>query len=153
QFNIDTEIIGIELEFVIAKAAGLIDIHDQVGDVAVTLDAPMAVARGISLIIDRPCHSLRMDARSGFSRARRLFPEHLVSFRGASQKRAKPESRREVVLFLDSGAVLGSSRNDNVHYCAYPSSPAGSLQCQHVGTGSLLGIIMHVNETYETLAY
>ena len=52
QFDVDAEVVGIELELVVAEPAGLVDVHDQVGDVAVVLDAPMAVARGIGLVVD-----------------------------------------------------------------------------------------------------
>ena len=52
QFDVDAEVVGIELELVVAEPAGLVDVHDQIGDVAVVLDAPVAVARGIGLVID-----------------------------------------------------------------------------------------------------
>ncbi len=53
EFDVDAEIVGVELEFVaVGKPAGLIDVHDQIGDIAVALDAPMAVARRIGLEID-----------------------------------------------------------------------------------------------------
>ena len=55
QLDVDAEIVGIELQLVVAEAAGLVDVHDQIGDVAVGLDAPVAVARGIGLIVDG-CH-------------------------------------------------------------------------------------------------
>ena len=46
EFDIDAEVVGVELEFVaVEQPAGLIDIHDQIGDLAVALDAPVAVAR------------------------------------------------------------------------------------------------------------
>ena len=38
QFDVDAEIIRIELELVIAEAARLIDIHDEIRDVPVALD-------------------------------------------------------------------------------------------------------------------
>ena len=54
QFDVDAEVVGIELELVaVEQPAGRIDVHDQVGDVAVELDAPMAVARRLGLEIDR----------------------------------------------------------------------------------------------------
>ena len=34
------------------QAAGLIDVHDEIGDIAVILGAPMPVARRLSLEID-----------------------------------------------------------------------------------------------------
>ena len=52
QFDVDAEIVGIELELVVAEPAGLVDVHDQVGDVAVVLDPPVAIARGIGLEVD-----------------------------------------------------------------------------------------------------
>ena len=53
ELDIDGKIVGVELELVlIGEPAGRIDIHDQIGNVAVALDAPMAVARGIGLEID-----------------------------------------------------------------------------------------------------
>ena len=52
EFDVDAEIVGIELELVVAEAASLIDIHDQIGDVAVALDSPMAITGGIGLKID-----------------------------------------------------------------------------------------------------
>ena len=53
QFDVDAEVVGIELEFVaIEQPAGLIDVHDQIGDVAVVLEAPMAVTPGLGLEID-----------------------------------------------------------------------------------------------------
>ena len=52
QFDVDAEVVGIELELVIAEPARLIDVHDQISDVAIVLDAPMAVARRVGLIVD-----------------------------------------------------------------------------------------------------
>ncbi len=52
QFDIDAEIVGIELELVVAEPAGLVDVHDQVGDVAVVLDAPVTIARWVGLVVD-----------------------------------------------------------------------------------------------------
>ena len=52
QFDIDTEVVGIELQLVLTKPAGLIDIHDQVGDITIGLDPPMAIAAGFDLVVD-----------------------------------------------------------------------------------------------------
>ena len=53
EFDIDAEIVGIELELIaVEQPARLIDVHDQIGDVAIAFDAPMAVARRIGLEID-----------------------------------------------------------------------------------------------------
>ena len=53
QFDVDAEIVGVQLQLVaVRQPAGRIDVHDQIGDVAVALDAPMAVARRIGLEID-----------------------------------------------------------------------------------------------------
>jgi hypothetical protein len=53
ELDIDGEIVGVELKLVlVGEPAGRIDIHDQIGDVTVALDAPVAVARGIGLEID-----------------------------------------------------------------------------------------------------
>src|SRR5665213_176044 len=58
QFDIDTEVVGVELELVVAEAAGRIDVHDQIGDRAVALDAPVTVARRLGLEIDCRHNSL-----------------------------------------------------------------------------------------------
>ena len=55
ELDVDAEVVGIELELVVAEPAGLVDVHDQVGDVAVILDAPVPVARGVGLIVDQSC--------------------------------------------------------------------------------------------------
>ncbi len=56
QFDIDAEIVGIELELVaLEQAAILIDIHGQCGDVAGDIQLPVPVARGIGLEIDVFC--------------------------------------------------------------------------------------------------
>ncbi len=53
ELDVDREIVRIELELVIGgEPAGRIDVHDQVGDLAVLLDAPVAIARRIGLEID-----------------------------------------------------------------------------------------------------
>ena len=53
ELDIDAEVVGVELELVaVEQPAGLIDVHDQISDVAVALDAPMAVARRLGLEID-----------------------------------------------------------------------------------------------------
>src|SRR5262249_45107773 len=53
ELDVDTEIVGIELELVaVGEAAGRIDIHNEIGDVAVLLDAPVAVARWLGLEVD-----------------------------------------------------------------------------------------------------
>ena len=53
ELDIDAEVVGVELQFVaVEQSAGLIDIHDQIRDVAIALDAPMAVARRLGLEID-----------------------------------------------------------------------------------------------------
>ncbi len=59
EFDVDAEIVGIELELIaVEQAAGLIDVHDQIGDVAIVLDAPMAISRRIGLEID-DLHGIR----------------------------------------------------------------------------------------------
>ena len=53
ELDIDAKVVGVEFEFVaVEKAAGLVNVHDQVGDIAVALDAPVAIARGPGLEID-----------------------------------------------------------------------------------------------------
>ena len=53
QFDIDAEIVGIELELVaLEQRALLVDVHQQRGDVAVDLELPMAIARRLGLEID-----------------------------------------------------------------------------------------------------
>ena len=56
EFDVDAEVVGIELELVVAEPAGLVDVHDQIGDVAVILDAPVPVARGVGLVVDHIGH-------------------------------------------------------------------------------------------------
>ena len=68
QFDVDAEVVGIELELVVAEPAGLVDIHDQVGDVAVVLDFPVAIAGRVGLVID------------DVSAIGRLCPDETVSF-------------------------------------------------------------------------
>ena len=57
QLDVDAEVVGIELELVVAEPAGLVDVHDQVGDVAVVLDAPVPIARGVGLVVDHVRHA------------------------------------------------------------------------------------------------
>ena len=53
ELDVDAEVVGVELELVaVEQAAGLIDVHDQIGDLAVELDAPVAIARRLGLKID-----------------------------------------------------------------------------------------------------
>jgi hypothetical protein len=52
ELDVDAEVVGIELELVVAEPARLVDIHDEVGDVAVALDLPVAIVRGVGLVID-----------------------------------------------------------------------------------------------------
>ena len=56
QFDVDAEVVGIELELVVAEPAGLVDVHDQIGDVAVILDFPVAIAGRIRLVVDDVRH-------------------------------------------------------------------------------------------------
>ena len=59
QFDIDTQIVGIELELIaVEKAAILIDIHVEIGDVAIILDPPMAVVRRIGPEVDDVGHDI-----------------------------------------------------------------------------------------------
>jgi len=54
ELDVYREIVGVELELVIgAEPAGRIDVHHQVGDLAVRLDPPMAVAARVGLDVDR----------------------------------------------------------------------------------------------------
>ena len=47
ELDIDAEIVGIELELVaLEQAAVLVDVHGQLGDVAVEAQLPMPIARG-----------------------------------------------------------------------------------------------------------
>ena len=53
KFDIDAEIVGIELEIVaFEQRALLVDVEEKRGDVAVDLELPMAVARRLGLEID-----------------------------------------------------------------------------------------------------
>ena len=53
KFDIDAEIVGVELELVaFEQRALLVDVHEQRGDVAVDLELPMAIARRRGLKID-----------------------------------------------------------------------------------------------------
>ena len=71
EFDIDAEVVGVELEFVaVEQPAGLIDVHDQIGDVAVALDAPVAVARRLGLEID----GLHDQTGAGLEAVRRPSP-------------------------------------------------------------------------------
>ncbi len=54
QFDIDAEIVGIQLELVtLEQPAVLIDIHGQRRDIAFDVKLPMPVARRIGLEIDK----------------------------------------------------------------------------------------------------
>jgi hypothetical protein len=54
EFNVDAEIIGIELEFIaLEQTAGFIDVHEYRRDFAVICDAPVPITVGIGLKIDR----------------------------------------------------------------------------------------------------
>jgi hypothetical protein len=98
QFNVDAEVVGIELEFVVAEPAGLVDVHDQIGDVTVELDAPVPVARGVGLVVDCVCHGLEY----------RVIPERERSERTRNPETdAMPRSGFRVRPF-------GPSRNDGV---------------------------------------
>src|SRR5262245_2380684 len=108
QFDVDAKIVGIELELVVAEPAGLVDVHDQVGDVAVIFDAPVPVARRVGLVINGVGH-------------RR--PNLLKSFRDGPKGRTRnPDASAEP----GSGfrvRTFGAPRNDGsgayVHYLAY----------------------------------
>ncbi len=53
QFDVDGEIVGIELELAVGKQpARRVDVHDELRDFAVGLDPPVAIAAGLSLEID-----------------------------------------------------------------------------------------------------
>ena len=68
EFDIDAEIVGVELQLVaFEQRALLVDVHQQRGDVAVDLELPMPVARRLGLEID-PRLAVRQRTRScGFS--------------------------------------------------------------------------------------
>ncbi len=62
QFDVDTEVVGIELELVtFEQAAILVDIHGQRRGVALDRELPMPVARRVGLKID-VCRPAREDA-------------------------------------------------------------------------------------------
>ena len=64
KLDIDAEIVGVELQFIaLEQAAGLVDIHEQHGDFAIILDAPMPIAARIGLEVDELAH----EALSGYS--------------------------------------------------------------------------------------
>ena len=53
KLDVDAEIVGIELELVAFEQPGvLVDVHDEVGDLAVECQLPVAIARGLGLEID-----------------------------------------------------------------------------------------------------
>jgi hypothetical protein len=57
ELDVDAKIIGIEFELVaLEQARILVDIHDQLGHVAVELELPVAITRGLGLEIDAVCH-------------------------------------------------------------------------------------------------
>ena len=56
QFDVDAEIVGIELELIALEQAGiLVDVHGQRRDLAVDVELPVPVARRIGLEIDVFC--------------------------------------------------------------------------------------------------
>ena len=53
ELDVDAQVVGVELELIALEQAGvLVDVHDQLGDVAVEFQLPVAVARGLGLEID-----------------------------------------------------------------------------------------------------
>ena len=80
QFDIDAEIVGIELELIaLEQAAVLVDIHKDGCDGALVGDAPVPIFRGIGLEIDALahrvspeciiCHEMYYTAHKGLARA------------------------------------------------------------------------------------
>ena len=57
QLDVDAEVVGVELELIALEQAGvLVDVHDQLGDLAVELQLPVAIAGRLGLEIDACCH-------------------------------------------------------------------------------------------------
>ena len=57
ELDVDAEVVGVELELIaLEQAGGLVDVHDQLGHVAVELELPVAVARRLGLEVDAVCH-------------------------------------------------------------------------------------------------
>jgi hypothetical protein len=57
EFDIDAEVVGIEFELIaVEQAAGLVDVHDQLGDIAIELQLPMPVATRLGLEVDALGH-------------------------------------------------------------------------------------------------
>ena len=53
KLDVDAEIVGIELELIAVEQPGvLVDVHEELGDIAVEFQLPVAIARGLCLEID-----------------------------------------------------------------------------------------------------
>src|SRR5262249_5358540 len=93
QLDVDPKIIRIELQLIVTETARLIDIHNEIGDVTVALDFPMAIARGIGLVVDcirhhhmrSSQHNLRSHALLAQTRSgKRLRVHYYASYYHAS---------------------------------------------------------------------
>ena len=57
QLDIDAQVVGVELELVaLEQRGGLIDVHDEVGHLAVELELPVAIVLGLGLELDALGH-------------------------------------------------------------------------------------------------
>jgi hypothetical protein len=57
ELDVDAQVIRIEFELIAFEQAGiLVDIHDQLGHLAIELELPVAIARGLGLEVDAMCH-------------------------------------------------------------------------------------------------
>ena len=57
ELDVDTQIVGVELELIAFEQAGvLVDVHDQLGNLAIESELPVAIARRLGLEIDACWH-------------------------------------------------------------------------------------------------
>src|SRR5215469_4329333 len=58
ELDVDAEVVGIELELIVAhQRRVLVDIHDELGDLAAKGEPPMAIACGLRLKVDAGGHA------------------------------------------------------------------------------------------------
>ena len=58
ELDVDAQIVGVELQLVAAEQPGiLVDVHDELGDLAVEGELPVAIAPRLGLKVDTCCHA------------------------------------------------------------------------------------------------
>ena len=63
QLDVDAEVVGVQLELIALEQPGvLVDVHEQLGDLAVEFQLPVAIALGLGLKIDALGHGVAPDA-------------------------------------------------------------------------------------------